>query len=890
MVHLQAVVSETDIVSRAQKLDGMLGKRDSLADYCSDRLADDGGNSDASWKALHSLFSSDSREQLIQMLGFSKEDVTAQVKEAVKRMAPEAESEAGSTSVAAALKDAGPPSTDGEAVAGSPSGNEAPDSQTTGKASPVPVEVDAPDAPSSAFFGDDQPPSTPAADFFSSMATASTKGTLPSHVVPHVNYAADSSVAATVGSQASSVRSEIVQDTNTFKIYPADESPTDKLITKALVFGDYDSAVSLCLASDRFADALLLAVQGGPDLLQRTQKAYFERRTTAFPFLRLFQSIVANDLLDIVQNADLAEWQVVFVVVCTFANDSDFASLTEQLGERLNFKGRMLENSESPEAKTAAIQLKKDATLCFLAARKLEKVVNIWVDELKSEEAATLESPQGSKSLYTAHAQALQTFIEKVAIFESATGYVDSDLLTPTQSTDAALAGARTYRLAGLYDRYYEYADLLAAQGLIDLAVKYASKTPADYKGTGGAGSQLDKARERLLQAAGDSKAFASRSHAAAPATLLPNNAPVPSAAPFPEAMAQAGNVAYGPASAFVAGAYAPSTSPYDPTSASVQYSVPSAYSAPGSSPYAPSQSFSYGQAYGTPSAYQVAPPPPPASLLPDSQGPPLISSAQRRDISGWNDAPSLAPPKRPASVSRESPKPQPIMSPFPVDPNAHNVASQSQPQMGAPPPQRQGPPPNVIPPPPRGPPMPRQAPPLAPPAPSASGLVQQQPRGPPLRSGGPPPGTLAGPPPRGLSPLGPVGRVTSPSSMVAQRGAPGPSPGGLLPSGAGNRPISPQAQIPPPPGSRLAGPPPPGRGLSNAPRTVAPPISQPPPSRPSPDGSAPPSRAAQQVPVNKHRTLPKGLIAQQLMTQHPGTALIFLLNRDLYTRYCRRS
>ena len=83
---------------------------------------------------------------------------------------------------------------------------------------------------------------------------------------------------------------------NTFRIYPNDESETDRLVTKALVLGDFESAVSLCLSSDRFADAILLAVKGGPELLARTQKAYFERRTTAFPYLRLFQSIVTDDL------------------------------------------------------------------------------------------------------------------------------------------------------------------------------------------------------------------------------------------------------------------------------------------------------------------------------------------------------------------------------------------------------------------------------------------------------------------------------------------------------------------------------------------------------------------------------------------------------------------
>ncbi|KAF8517126.1 hypothetical protein JB92DRAFT_2206098 [Gautieria morchelliformis] len=48
------------------------------------------------------------------------------------------------------------------------------------------------------------------------------------------------------------------------------------------------------------------------ELLQNTQ-AYFERQTTTLPYLRLYQSIVTNDLTDIIQNADLREWQEIFV-------------------------------------------------------------------------------------------------------------------------------------------------------------------------------------------------------------------------------------------------------------------------------------------------------------------------------------------------------------------------------------------------------------------------------------------------------------------------------------------------------------------------------------------------------------------------------------------------
>ena len=56
-----------------------------------------------------------------------------------------------------------------------------------------------------------------------------------------------------------------------------------------------------------FADAILLAVKGGPELLARTQKAYFEKHTVAFPYLQLFQSVGTNDLTNIVQNTDLQD-------------------------------------------------------------------------------------------------------------------------------------------------------------------------------------------------------------------------------------------------------------------------------------------------------------------------------------------------------------------------------------------------------------------------------------------------------------------------------------------------------------------------------------------------------------------------------------------------------
>ena len=151
----------------------------------------------------------------------------------------------------------------------------------------------------------------------------------------HTNYRLDSSVAAT---GPSSVTSEIIK-TNSFKIYPPDESETDRLVTKAILLGDFRSAVSLCLSSDRHADAILFAVRGRPEMFQLVQKAYFERRTTALPYLRLFHSIVTNDL----------DWQEMFIIICTFASADEFPGLAEQLGTRLEFQSTLAESSEDPD-------------------------------------------------------------------------------------------------------------------------------------------------------------------------------------------------------------------------------------------------------------------------------------------------------------------------------------------------------------------------------------------------------------------------------------------------------------------------------------------------------------------------------------------------------------
>lgn len=881
VVHLRNVVTEESIIDRAKELSEISSDKDKLSEFSATK------SDDPSWKALQTLFDANSRDELVTLLGFSKEEVKKQVAEAVKKY--------------------GKPEDAEEEKIG---GDETPKTDKADKTDTPTVVVATDGSPSETNSLFEDRPFTPATaggdtDFFASMASGSLRNPQLNAIIPHMNERADSSVAATVGSGASSLRSEIINKDNNFSIYPAGESDVDKLITQALVLGDFASAVDLCVASDRFADALLLAVRGGPELLQSTQKAYFTRRTMAHPFLRVFQSIVTEDLTDIVQNADLAEWRVVFVVLCTFAKDTEFANLADQLGQRLQFKWQLLAASDSPEAKESAKKARQDATLCYLAARNLEHVISIWISEMHEEESST-DAPR-----YSAHANALQSFIEKVTVFRAATGYVDKDLDSPADP-------ARTYALSGLYDRLHEYADLLATQGLVDVAAKYVKMTPKDY----GSGSSIGQSRDRLFAAAGlQEQAVASSSTSAFGAAAAASSSqaskvrsggrpPAPAAAsPYAAAPSYGGPSAYGasgyqsspfqaaqttsnpyapppsqqqqpPAPTSNAYAPPPTSSPYAATASAP--AISNQYGAPQTSTYTPYQPSGYSNGYdanpqpggyGAPApnqTYQPAygatgtvPPPPRANasaVSPLAEN--LIPASQRRDLPGWNDAPSMAPPKRPTPTAREStPKPAAITSPFPMgDPSQAQYAppAAASHMASAPPPGRGGPAPGVLPPPPKGGPRPQsaahnrppstqgipQAPMQTPFAPTGGPPPQQfgqppsqyqagppppgqhqygaapaqaarppPPRGSP-RAGPPPPGVIAGPPPRALSPLGPGGASQAQPSMYGALASP------------------PQQTQPPPPGGRLAGPPPPGRVPTGS--------QSPQPSAPTPPPAAP--------------------------------------------------
>ncbi|KAI0259714.1 hypothetical protein BC834DRAFT_974042 [Gloeopeniophorella convolvens] len=849
VVHVRKVVTEDSIISRVERLRQAIDAQDltSIATERSAEAESRSGESAAGWKALLSLFRADSRDELVTLLGFSKAEIAARVADAIARLKSAAEEESTPLTVVKSpseedVTDAKPhepvvsfaepersPSASAEdLIDATPSEVSAGAASDTSNATPLPDTESTTTAPS--LFGDEPVAGTPqldaAADFFSTIGM-NQSGAEAVRVVPHTNYGVDSSVAATAGSRPSSAASDTLKS-NTFRIYPDDEGQTDRLVTKALVVGDFESAVSLCLSVERFADAILLSVKGGPELLARTQKAYFEKRTVALPYLRLFQSVVTNDLADIVQNADLQDWQEIFVVLCTFARTDEFGGLAEQLGARLEFQGTVARSVHATEA----AELKKKATLAYLAAGRLERLVNIWIEELAEEEKwIVAEDTASGVSRYTAHAHALQTFIEKVTVFRAAAAYVDKDL----EQAEAAGgdAAARTYKLSGLYDRYFEYADLLATQGLVKEAVAFLKLTPPTYQGLPGSHVELAAGRERLLIAAGVSAAPVASS------SRLPALPAVPAAAPPVPAAIPASNSTYAAPTFYPGHVTQQRPGPVAPAPPAPQYNTYApANVAPPTNPYAPAQPVQTHQQYQPtpPPSYpsggnynthpppqhggQIAPPPPQGFAPPRATPPPAAPPPKRRENGGWNDAPAMAERRTPNPSTAN--KPAAIVSPFPnVGPTQGAMPSPT--YLG------RGQSPAPAPPPPR----PGSVQARAPPPPASQGRI-------PI-----PPPHLAGPPPGPYPPLPGAGHHL-PQQSLPPHGGPAHGPGPVPQQPPPQRQPPPPSQYaqpqqrghvvpaPPLPNSYARATPPPGAGGPPQPRQV------PPPQGPGPYGAPP--------------------------------------------------
>uniref|UniRef100_A0A8C3G6Y2 Protein transport protein Sec31A n=1 Tax=Cyclopterus lumpus TaxID=8103 RepID=A0A8C3G6Y2_CYCLU len=184
-------------------------------------------------------------------------------------------------------------------------------------------------------------------------------------------------------------------------------------------------AVELCLHDNRMADSIILAIAGGAELLEKTQKKYF---TKTHSKITKVSAVVMKDWHDILKTCDLQNWKEALAAVMTYAQPEEFSSLCDLLGGRL-------------EAAVDA-QLQAQACLCYICAGNVEKLVSCWT------------KAQGGHCPLS-----LQDLVEKVVVLRRA--------VEQTQRSSPTAIGIL------LAEKMSQYAGLLASQGSLSTAITY---------------------------------------------------------------------------------------------------------------------------------------------------------------------------------------------------------------------------------------------------------------------------------------------------------------------------------------------------------------------------------------------------------------------------------
>uniref|UniRef100_A0A672MPX8 Protein transport protein Sec31A n=1 Tax=Sinocyclocheilus grahami TaxID=75366 RepID=A0A672MPX8_SINGR len=190
-------------------------------------------------------------------------------------------------------------------------------------------------------------------------------------------------------------------------------SDIDGLITQALLTGDYEAAVNLCLHDNRMADGIILAIAGGPELLAKTQKKYFTKTQSKISKVRSCSTTVDMLLMSSVRGVITNERSVLLICL---------------LGSRLDA--------------TEDTALQAQACLCYICAGTVEQLVAYWA------KAQDSSSPL-----------ALQELVEKVVVLQRA--------------VLRAQGGVSPDMGALLAVKMNQYASLLASQGSLQTAISY---------------------------------------------------------------------------------------------------------------------------------------------------------------------------------------------------------------------------------------------------------------------------------------------------------------------------------------------------------------------------------------------------------------------------------
>ncbi|XP_075238434.1 COPII coat complex component secretory 31 isoform X2 [Lycorma delicatula] len=247
-----------------------------------------------------------------------------------------------------------------------------------------------------------------------------------------------------------------VQDEKSASFIIPTGDDVDGMIGKTLLAGNIELAVELCLQKNRMADAIILAMTAGSDLLAKTQHRYFQQSKGHLS--ELIGAVVTEEWSHVVSSCNLSSWKEALVAVLTYSKDEELPSLCETLGQRLEMEGgEGIINAE----------------ICYVVAKNLSKLI-----KLRTRQSMNLSTDK------------LQELVEMVVVLQRGV---------------RVEGGEGESETAKLMSRY---AELLAAQGELATALSYLHDPQQDT---------LIELHDRLQYALGQKQTYVQKSQPAAP-------------------------------------------------------------------------------------------------------------------------------------------------------------------------------------------------------------------------------------------------------------------------------------------------------------------------------------------------------------------------------------
>ncbi|XP_058267464.1 protein transport protein Sec31A isoform X8 [Hemibagrus wyckioides] len=415
VVHISQVVTDTDFLDRSNQLQATL-TAGSFVGFCQKKIEAAQNEFEKSiWAFLKVHFEDDARGKYLELLGYKKEELAIKIASALEKKDPKSNEDNEQPEIELTPTD---------------ESDVAPQTDTALPVNGQPVdELNL----SAELLAEEEAKEEPA---------------LPEEVEENGDLTAEDASAAEESPELAEIPVVEEKPVQPISSNINAKRDVDGLITQALLIGDFEAAVNLCLHDNRMADAIILAIAGGPELLEKTQKKYLTK--TQSKIGKIISAVVMRDWMNILETCDLQNWKEALAAVMTYAKPEEFSTLCGLLGSRLE------------AAEESALQVQ--ACLCYICAGSVEQLVSCW-----------------SKAQDSSSPLSLQDLVEKVVILRQA--------VEKTQGGVAPAVGAL------LAEKMSQYASLLASQGSLQTAMSYLP-TNTDQVA-------VQQLRERLSRALG---------------------------------------------------------------------------------------------------------------------------------------------------------------------------------------------------------------------------------------------------------------------------------------------------------------------------------------------------------------------------------------------------